>query len=52
MFELYASLTNVYWLMFVMQSQKMRKLDKISCNLSVEEHKILMEKLQMDKSSE
>ena len=52
MFELYVSLTNVYWLLCVMKMQNMRKLDKIFCNLSVDERKILMEKLHNDESGE
>ena len=52
MFELYVSLTNMYSLMSVMHSKKMRKLDKIFCNLSVDERKILMEKLHNDESGE
>ena len=52
MFELYVILTNMYWLMCVMQSQKLRKVDKIFCNLSIEEHRTLMEMLQNDKSGE
>jgi hypothetical protein len=52
MFELYVSLTNMYWLVCVMQSHKMKKVDKIISNLSAEEHKILIEKLQNDESGE
>ena len=52
MFELYVSLTNMYWLVCVMQSHKMRKLDKILCDLSAEERKTLMEKLQNGESGE
>ena len=52
MFELYVSLTNMYWLVCVMKDHKMRKLDKIISYLSVEERKILMEKLQKDESGE
>ena len=52
MFELYVSLTNMYWLVCVMQNHKMRKLDKILSDLSVEECKSLMEKLQNDQSGE
>ena len=52
MFELYVSLTNMYWLVCVMQSHKMRKLNKILCGLSEKEHKILMEKLQKDELGE
>jgi hypothetical protein len=52
MFELYVSLTNMYWLVCVLQSQKMRKLDQIICDLGVEEHKSLMEKLQKEESGE
>ena len=46
MFELYVSLTNMYWLVCVLQSHKMRKLDNILCDISAEERKSLMEKLQ------
>ena len=52
MFELYVSLTNMYWLMCVMQRKRVRNIGKIFCNLSGEEHKTLMEKLQRDESSE
>ena len=52
MFELYASLTNMYWLVCVLQSRKMRKLDKILYDISAEEHESLMEKLQKDESGE
>ena len=52
MFELYVILTNMYWLMCVMQSQKVRNIGKILCNLSGEEHKNLMEKLQRDELGE
>jgi hypothetical protein len=52
MFELYVSLTNMYWLVCVLQSHKMRKIDKILCDLSAEERKILMEKLQKDEPGE
>jgi hypothetical protein len=52
MFELYGSLTNMYWLVCVMQSHKMRKLDKVPCDLSGEEHKSLMEKLQKNELDE
>jgi hypothetical protein len=52
MFELYVSLTNMYWLVCVLQSHKMRKLDKILCDLSAEERKSLMEKLQKEESGE
>ena len=51
-FELYVSLTNMYFLLCIMQSHKMTKLDKIISNLGPEEHKILMGKLQRDESSE
>lgn len=50
MFELFVNLSNMYWLMCDIQSQKLRKLDKILSNLSVEERNMLMEKLQRDKS--
>ena len=36
MFELYVSLTNIYWLVCVMQSHKMWKLDKNLSDLSAE----------------
>ena len=52
MVELYVSLTNMYWLVCVMQGHKMRNLNKIISDLSVEERKILMEKLQRDESGE
>ena len=52
MLELYVSLTNMYWLICVTRSQKMRKIDNIICNLSVEEHKTLMEMLQRDELGE
>jgi hypothetical protein len=42
----------MYWLVCVMQGHKMRKLDKIISDLSAEERKILMEKLQRDESGE
>ena len=45
-FELYVSLPNIYFLLCIMQSQKMMNLDKIISDLRLEEHKILMEKLQ------
>ena len=44
-FELYVSITNMYFLVCIMQSDKMMKLDKILSDLRPEEHKILMEKL-------
>ena len=44
MFELYVSLTNMYWLVCVMQSHKMRKFDNIISYLSAEECKSLMGK--------
>jgi hypothetical protein len=52
MFELYVSLTNMYWLVCVLQSHQMRKLDKILCDLSAKKRKNLMEKLQKDESGE
>ena len=52
MFELYVSLTYMYWLVCFMQSHKMKKGDNIISNLSAEEHKILIEKLQKDKTGE
>ena len=42
MIELFVILTNMYWLMCDMQSQKTKKLDKMLTNLSLEEHKTLM----------
>ena len=51
-FELYVSLTNMYCLLCIMQSHKMTKVDKIIPDLGPEEHKILMEKLQMDETGE
>jgi hypothetical protein len=41
MVELYVSLTNMYWLVCVMQGHKMRKLDKIISDPSAKEHKSL-----------
>ena len=52
MVELYVSLTNMYWLVCVMQGHKMRNLDNIIFYLSAEEHKSLMEKLQNDELGE
>ena len=52
MVELYVSLTNMYWLVCVMQVNKMRKLYNIICDLGVEENKILMGKLQNDELGE
>ena len=52
MFELYVSLTNMYRLVCVLQSHKMRKIDNILCDLSEEERKFLMEKLQKEDSGE
>jgi hypothetical protein len=52
MVELYVSLTNIYWLVCVMHDHKMRKLNNIISDLSAEERKILMEKLQRDESCE
>ena len=51
-FELYVSLTNMYYLLCIMQSHKMTKLDKIISDVRPEECKILMEKLQKDESGE
>jgi hypothetical protein len=45
MVELYVSLTNMYWLVCVMQVYKMRKIDDIIYDLGAKERKILMEKL-------
>ena len=45
-FELYVSLTNMYFLLCIMQSHKMTKLNVIIYDLRPEEHKSLMEKLQ------
>ena len=42
----------MYWLMCDMQRKKTRSLDKILANLSLDESKMLMEKLQGDKSDE
>ena len=42
----------MYLLMCDLQSQKMRKLDKILTNLSSEERKMLMERLWSDESGE
>ena len=50
--SLYVSLTNMYCLLCIMQSQKMRKLDKIIFDLGPEECKSLMEKLKKDESGE
>ena len=53
MVELYVSLTNMYWLVCVMQDHKMRKIDKIISDLSVEQCKILMGKCRgMNKVNE
>ena len=51
-FELYVSLTNMYFLLCIMQSHKMMNIDKIISDLGPEERKILMEKLQKDESGE
>ena len=51
-FELYVTLTNMYCLLCIMQSHKMTKIDIIISDLRLEEHKILMEKLQKDESGE
>ena len=51
-FELYVSLTNMYFLLCIMQSHKMTKLDMIIFDLGPEERKSLMEKLQKDESGE
>ena len=51
-FELYASLTNMYCLLCIMQSHKMTNLDKIISDLGLEECKSLTEKLQNDESDE
>ena len=45
MFELFVNLTNMYWLMRDMLSQKMRKIGKVLTNPSIEERKTLMERL-------
>ena len=42
----------MYYLVCIMQSHKMTKLDKIIFYLRPEERKILMEKLQKDESGE
>ena len=52
MVELYVSLTNMYWLVCVIQGHKMRKLDNIISNKSAKERKRLMEKLQRNESGE
>ena len=51
-FELYVSLTNMYCLLCIMHSHKMKKLDKIISDLGPEERKSLMEKLQKDELCE
>ena len=51
MFDIYVSLTNMYWLVCVMDSHKMKKVNKIIFNLSAEDLKILILKLQKDESS-
>ena len=51
-FELYVSLTNIYCLLCIMQSQNMMKFDKIISNVVPKERKLLMEKLQNDESGE
>ena len=51
-FELYVSLNNMYFLLCIIQSHKMTKLDKIISDLGPEERKSLMEKLQKDESGE
>ena len=51
-FELYVSLTNMYCLLCIMQSHKMKKLDKIIFDLRPEVRKSLMKKFQKDESSE
>ena len=52
MVELYVSLTNMYWLVCGMQGHTMSKIEKIVSDLSAEERKSLMEKLQKDESDE
>ena len=42
----------MYCLLCIMQNHKMMKLDNIISDLGLEEHKILMEKLQNDESGE
>ena len=42
----------MYFLLGIMQSHKMMKLDMIISDLGLEEHKILMEKLQKDELGE
>ena len=42
----------MYCLLCIMQSHKMTKLDMIISDLGPKKHKILMEKLQKDESSE
>ena len=51
-FELYVSLTNMHFLLCIMQSHKMTKLDNIISDLGPEEYRRLMEKLQKDESGE
>ena len=51
-FELYVSLTNMYFLLCIIQSHKMMKLDKIIYDLGPEDRKSLMEKLQKDELGE
>ena len=51
-FELYVSLTNMYFLLCITQSHKMTKLGKIISDLGPKEHKTLMEKLQKDELGE
>ena len=47
-FELYVCLNNIYYLLYIMQSHKLTKLDKIISDVRPEERKSLMEKLHKD----
>ena len=51
-FELYVSLTNMYYLLCIMQSHKMMKLDIIISDIGPEERKCLMENLQKGEPGE
>ena len=52
LFELFVNFANMYSYMCEMRSQKMRKLDKMITNVSPEECKTLIERLQNDESCE
>lgn len=52
MFEVYVSLTSMYWLQCVTKSHNMREFNKILNDLSVKKHEILMEKLRKNESGE